>query len=67
MEKSAVDKAKQYKDPVKSKDWTSAKNDREAFKQESRRMQTDKGGHKSKDNYNKRDSPGTKYRKQDND
>lgn len=62
---SAAEKAEKYDDPLESTDWTPAKNDREAFKQESRRLDTDKGGHKSKDNYNKRDSPGKKYRKQD--
>ena len=67
MNKSASDKAKANNDAVKSKNWTSAKNNREAFKQESRRMHTDKGGHKSKNNYNKRASPGDKYRKQDGD
>ena len=67
MEKSAIEKSKKYNDPVKSKDWTSAKNDREAFKQESKRLHTDVGGHKSQNNYNIRDSPGTKYRKIDGD
>jgi RHS repeat-associated protein len=38
--------------------------DREAFKDESRRIEAD-GGAKSNTNYNKIDSPGTKYRKQD--
>jgi RHS repeat-associated protein len=69
MNKSAADKAKVNIDPVKSKDFTSAKNDREAFKQESRRMDTDRvgntPGHKNPNNYNKRASPGDKYRKQD--
>ncbi|WP_396170764.1 RHS repeat domain-containing protein [Flavobacterium sp.] len=64
MNKSASEKAKANNDPVKSQDYTPAKNSREAFKQESRRLQND-GGAKSKTNYNKRDSPGTKYRKQD--
>lgn len=70
MNKSANDKSKTYNDPVKSKDFTKAKNDREAFKQESRRIDTDKvgntPGHKNPNNYNKRASPGEKYRKQDN-
>jgi hypothetical protein len=65
MNKSANDKATKD-NPVKSKDWTPADNDREAFKQESRRLEDD-GGHRSNTNYNKRDSPGTKYRKQDGD
>jgi len=71
MNKSATDKAKANNDPVKSKDFTPAKNDREAFKQESRRMDTDRvgntPGHKNPNNYNKRASPGDKYRKQDKD
>lgn len=71
MNKSANDKAKAYNDPVKSKDFTKAKNDREAFKQESRRIDTDRvgntPGHKNPNNYNKRASPGDKYRRQDND
>jgi hypothetical protein len=69
MNKSATDKAKTKNDPVKSKDFTPAKNDREAFKQESRRMDTDRvgntPGHKNPNNYNRRASPGDKYRKQD--
>jgi RHS repeat-associated protein len=69
MNKSANDKAKKNNDPVKSKDYTKAKNDREAFKQESKRLETDKvgntPGHKNPNNYNKRASPGDKYRKQD--
>lgn len=71
MNKSANDKSKTYNGNVKSKDFTKAKNDREAFKQESRRIDTDKvgntPGHKNPNNYNKRASPGEKYRKQDND
>jgi hypothetical protein len=69
MNKSAAEKAKANNDPVKSQDYTKAKNNREAFKQESKRMDTDKvgntPGHKNPNNYNKRESPGAKYRKQD--
>ncbi|RIW11878.1 hypothetical protein D0X99_20170 [Algoriphagus lacus] len=65
MNKSANERATKN-NPVKSKDWTPAKNDRDAFKQESERLEND-GGHRSNTNYNKRDSPGTKYRKQDGD
>jgi RHS repeat-associated protein len=58
-----------HNDPVKSQDWTPAENDREAFKQESKRIDTDKQngrpGHKSDNNYNQRASPGDKYRKHD--
>jgi RHS repeat-associated protein len=64
MTKSANEKAKANNDPVKTKEFTKAKNDREAYKQESKRLQND-GGHKNPNNYNKRDSPGTNYRKQD--
>ncbi|MCT2561806.1 DUF6443 domain-containing protein [Chryseobacterium herbae] len=68
---SAKEKAAKHDDPHESTDWTPAENDREAFKQESERMETDadkdKGtpGHKSENNYNKRRSPGDKYREED--
>ena len=65
-DQSAKEKAEKYDDPLVEQEWTPAKNDREAFKDESRRLEKD-GGHKSSNNYNKRDSPGTKYRKQDGD
>lgn len=45
-------------------DHTEADNDREGFKQESERLEND-GGHRNPNNYNERDSPGTKYRQQD--
>lgn len=61
---SGKEKATKYNDPLKSTDYKKAKNNREAFKDESRRLKRD-GGHKSNTNYNERDSPGTKYRKQD--
>ena len=64
--KSGANKAKENNDPLKHTDWTPAKNKREAFKQESRRLEKG-GGHRSKNNYNNRDSPGTKYRKEDKD
>jgi hypothetical protein len=64
MNKSAKRVAKEKSDPVKSQDFTKAKNSREGFKQESKRLEND-GGAKSNTNYNKRDSPGTKYREQD--
>ena len=69
--KSATDKAKANNDPVTDIDWKPSKNSREAFKDESRRLDTDKvgptPGHKNPNNYNKRDSPGKKYRNQDGD
>lgn len=69
--KSGKDKAKENDDPLESSEWTEAKNDREAFKQESERLDKDydedtgNKGHKSDKNYNRRDSPGKKYREQD--
>ncbi|WP_185249136.1 DUF6443 domain-containing protein [Chryseobacterium bernardetii] len=69
--KSGKDKAKEYDDPLESTEWTKAENDREAFKQESERMETDadkekgKEGHESENNYNKRRSPGDRYRRED--
>lgn len=63
--KASADRiAKEHNDPVVNTDWTPSKNDREAFKDESKRLKDD-GGHQNKDNYNKRDSPGSKYREQD--
>lgn len=64
MNQSAKQQSKTNKDNVKSKEWKEAKNDREAFKDESKRIEND-GGHKSTSNYNKKASPGDKYRKQD--
>ena len=62
---SGVEKAEKYSDKVVSTDFKAAKNDREAFKDESRRLNADLGGAKNANNYNKIDSPGTKYIKQD--
>ena len=45
-------------------EWKGASNNREAFKDESRRLDTH-GGPNSSTNYNKIQSPGAKYRKQD--
>jgi len=47
-------------------DWTRAPNQREALKQESRRIDAN-GGVKSPNNYNKIESPGKKMRQQDGD
>jgi RHS repeat-associated protein len=63
-QESGREKDNKNGDPHTSTDWTPAENDREAFKQESRRLKQD-GGHRSDSNYNRRDSPGTKYIKQD--
>ena len=64
MEQSAKKQSKKHDNPVKSKDWKEADNDREAFKDESKRIEND-GGHKSPNNFDERRSPGDKYRKQD--
>lgn len=61
---SGREKAKEHNDPLEDTDWTPSRNDREAFKDESRRLGND-GGPGNPDNYNKRRSPGDKYRKQD--
>ena len=45
-------------------DWTSAKNNREAFKQESSRLDSN-GGPRSENNHNKIESPGRKMREED--
>ena len=47
--------------------WTPAASTREAFKDESRRLEQQPGGHRSGGNYNRIDSPGAKYRKEDNE
>jgi RHS repeat-associated protein len=51
-------------DPVVSKVWTPAANEREAFKQESRNLDAN-GGPGNPNNYNAIESPGKKYRQQD--
>jgi len=58
------EKAKKYNDPHVATDWTSAKNTRDAFKQESERLDAN-GGPKSPSNYNEIESPGRKYRSED--
>ena len=60
---SAREKEKKYNDPVTDIDHTPATTHRDGFKDESRRMdKTRKAGTPS---YNKRESPGKKYRSQD--
>ncbi|MEG3223315.1 SpvB/TcaC N-terminal domain-containing protein [Vibrio gigantis] len=56
--------AKRNDDPHTATDWTSAENHREAFKQESRRLDAE-GGPSSPTNYNRMEQPGKKYRQQD--
>ena len=56
--------AKRNNDPHVATDWTPARNNREAFKQESRRLDAE-GGPGSPQNYNRIEQPGKKYRFQD--
>ncbi|MFB7142574.1 DNRLRE domain-containing protein [Gottfriedia sp. NPDC056225] len=58
--KSAKEKADHKDTKVKKIEWSSAKNNREAFIQEHKRMEAD-GGHASSGNYNRIASPGAKY------
>ena len=61
---SGKEKAAEHNDPHVATDWKPAKNSREAMKDESRRLQSNDGPG-SPNNYNKIESPGKKYRKQD--
>ena len=64
-QQSAKEKEKTYNDPAKNTDWKPAKNDKEAFKDEAKRIRKD-GGVENPNNYNKRNSPGEKeLKKQD--
>lgn len=63
MEQSAAKQARDNKDPVVKSEHTPASNPREAFKEESRRIEADGGP--GQGNYNKINSPGKKYRQQD--
>lgn len=58
-------KAKEHNDPLAKTETESAPNDRESFKQEAKNLATD-GGPESPTNYNKIESPGKKYLKEDN-
>ena len=53
-------------DPHVATDWTPARDTRDAFKQESRRLDG-QGGVNSPSNYNKVESPGRRYRQEDGD
>lgn len=66
MNKSAREKERKYNDPVVDQDYTPAANDREAFKDEARRIAND-GGVDNPNNYNQINSPGKKYLEQDGD
>ena len=63
---SGAREARVNNDPHIATDFTPAKNNREAFKDESRRIDAH-GGSKSTNNYNRIENPGKKYRKQDGD
>ena len=54
----------EHADPAESVEWEAAPNRREAFKAEDRRIEGD-GGVQNPDNYNKVNSPGKKYRQED--
>ncbi len=58
--------AKSNNDPHVATDWEPATSQREAFKQESLRLDAD-GGPSSSTNYNRIEQPGKKYREQDGD
>nr|WP_315424198.1 RHS repeat-associated core domain-containing protein [uncultured Pedobacter sp.] len=62
---SGVRVAKKHDDPVVDTEWKPADNERQAFKDEDDRINTDEGGHNSDNNYNQRASPGKKYKEQD--
>jgi len=64
MNQSGKEKATKYDDPVVSQDFKPAANDRDAFKDEARRIRED-GGIQNPNNYNKINSPGEKYLRQD--
>lgn len=64
MNTSAKEKATEYGDPVVEQDFKPAADRREAFKDEARRIRED-GGVENPENYNKINSPGEKYLKQD--
>jgi hypothetical protein len=64
MNESAKEKATEHDDPVVAQDFKPAANKREAFKDEARRIRED-GGVENPNNYNKINSPGEKYLKQD--
>ena len=63
-QKSGRREAKRNNDPHVATNWTPADTHREAFKQESRRLDAD-GGPKSSTNYNRIEQPGKKYRIED--
>lgn len=64
-EKSGKRIENEYDDPLVHSDWTPATDDKQAFKDEDDRIQTDDGGVKSDENYNKRNSPGKKIKEKE--
>lgn len=67
LHKHKAEKAALHKTKVKDNgvNWKESANEREAFKDESKRLDEDIGRHGSDANYNKNVSPGDKYREQD--
>ena len=63
-QKSGKERAAENDDPHIATDWTPAPSRRQAMKDEATRLEKG-GGKKSKRNYNKIESPGKKYKKQD--
>jgi hypothetical protein len=61
---SGMEKAKAHNDPHIATDWKPAPNRREAFKDEAKRLEADRGPG-NLDNYNKINSPGKRYLQQD--
>jgi RHS repeat-associated protein len=59
-QQSGQDKEREHGDRHTATDWTPSSNDREAFKDEARRIQGDRGV-SNPDNFNKINSPGKKY------
>ncbi len=63
-QKSGRRVAREHDDPLNHTDWSPAENHRDAFKQESRRLDADRG-YQSDANYNRIEQPGKKYRIKD--
>ena len=64
LQQSGRRQARANDDPHTATDWTPAENTREAFKQESRRLDG-QGGVESPSNYNEVESPGKRFRIED--
>ncbi len=63
-QKSADAKENTYNDPLVKRDWTPSANEREAFKDEARRLNQD-GTHRNGKNYNQKSQPGDTYLRED--